>query len=194
MKVYTTGRVSKLCHVSKNTVNKWFDSGKLKGFRVPGSRHRRIPRENLIQFLKQHGMPIDMLAVDEDELFSVLAVSRDQTLIEPLLRELTPASSIKVSVAASAFGAGADSERLRPDCIVLDFAIGDQQAQQICRNLRSKPVLSDTILLAVFPTGTQLATIDRSGINETFQRPFDPKLLAERIQSLMGSRADFGTA
>ena len=56
MGVYTTGQVAKICKVSPATVSKWFDSGCLKGFRVPGSRDRRIPREHLIAFMKEYGM------------------------------------------------------------------------------------------------------------------------------------------
>lgn len=58
LKVYSTGQVAKICGVSPRTVGKWFDSGRLKGYRIPGSQIRRIPREHLIKFLKEHGMPL----------------------------------------------------------------------------------------------------------------------------------------
>ena len=64
MKVFTTGQVAKICKVAPRTVSKWFDSGRLKGYRIPGSQDRRIPREYLIKFLKEHGMPLGDL---EDE-------------------------------------------------------------------------------------------------------------------------------
>ena len=38
-------------------VNKWFDSGRLQGYKVPGTNTRKVPREHLIQFLKEHGLP-----------------------------------------------------------------------------------------------------------------------------------------
>jgi excisionase family DNA binding protein len=46
MKVFTTGQVAKICKVAPRTVSKWFDSGRLKGYRIPGSQDRRIPRES----------------------------------------------------------------------------------------------------------------------------------------------------
>lgn len=61
MKVFTTGQVAKICGVAPRTVSKWFDSGRLKGYRIPGGPDRRIPRENLIRFLKEHGMPLGEL-------------------------------------------------------------------------------------------------------------------------------------
>ena len=44
--VFTTGEAAKICKVSQQTIIRCFDSGQLKGFRVPGSRFRRIPRED----------------------------------------------------------------------------------------------------------------------------------------------------
>lgn len=52
--IFTTGTVAKICQVAPRTVSKWFDSGDLKGFRVPGSLDRRIPRVNLVEFLAKH--------------------------------------------------------------------------------------------------------------------------------------------
>lgn len=56
MKVFTTGEVARICKVAPRTISKWFDSGRLKGYRIPGSQDRRIPREYLLKFLTEHGM------------------------------------------------------------------------------------------------------------------------------------------
>ena len=63
-KVFTTGQVAKICKVAPRTVSKWFDSGRLRGYRIPGSQDRRIPREHLVRFLKEHGMPLGELGFD----------------------------------------------------------------------------------------------------------------------------------
>lgn len=59
--IFTTGQVASLIGVAPRTVSKWFDSGRLRGFRIPGSQDRRIPREHLVRFLKEHGMPLGAL-------------------------------------------------------------------------------------------------------------------------------------
>ncbi len=59
-KVLTTGDVARICSVAPRTVQKWFDSGLLKGYRVPGSRHRRIPINELIRFMEAHNIPGDI--------------------------------------------------------------------------------------------------------------------------------------
>ncbi len=99
MKVFTTGQVAKICKVAPRTVSKWFDSGRLKGYRIPGSQDRRIPREYLIKFLKEHGMPLGDL--EDEAMAKVLIVAQDQVLIENLRRELPPEKSFRVAVAAS---------------------------------------------------------------------------------------------
>jgi len=71
MKVYTTGQVAKICKVAPRTVSKWFDSGRLKGYRIPGSQDRRIPREYLIVFLKEHGMSDSLKEIGADSEQSV---------------------------------------------------------------------------------------------------------------------------
>lgn len=56
--VLTTGEAARLCSVAPRTVSKWFDGGRLAGYRIPGSKDRRIPRDTLVRFMRQHGIPI----------------------------------------------------------------------------------------------------------------------------------------
>jgi excisionase family DNA binding protein len=65
MKTFTTGQVAKICKVAPRTVNKWFDSGRLTGYRIPGSNGRRVPREALVRFLTEHEMPLGELAEEQ---------------------------------------------------------------------------------------------------------------------------------
>ena len=187
-KVYTTGQVAKICKVAPRTVSKWFDSGRLKGYRIPGSQDRRIPREYLIKFLKEHGMPL--VELEDETTAKVLIVAQDQVLIENMKRELPPEKSFKVATAASGFEAGIQVESFTPDCIVVDFSIGRTEALQICQNLRRNPSFSDVILIALLPDDGSSTSFDRSCINETFKKPFDASLLAERIRTLVGARKE----
>lgn len=57
--ILTTGQVSKICNVAPRTVCRWFDSGKLRGYRIPGSKDRRIPLSGLMRFMKAHNMPME---------------------------------------------------------------------------------------------------------------------------------------
>ncbi len=67
--VLTTGEVAKICNVSLRTVIKWFDKGYLKGYIIPGTKDRRIPRADLVEFMKANKMPISPLEqVNKGEL------------------------------------------------------------------------------------------------------------------------------
>jgi excisionase family DNA binding protein len=188
MKVFTTGQVAKICKVAPRTVSKWFDSGRLKGYRIPGSQDRRIPREYLIKFLKEHGMPLGDL--EDEAMAKVLIVAQDQVLIENMKRELPVERAFRTTTAASGFEAGIQAESFHPDCIIVDFSIGQLEALQICQNLRRNSEFSETILIALLPDDSSTANFDRSSINETFKKPFDAALLAERLRTLIGAKKE----
>ncbi len=189
MKIFTTGQVAKICKVSPHTVNKWFDTKRLKGYRIPsrdGTGARRIPREYLIQFVKQNGMPLGDL--EEEEVAKILIVAQDEILIENLKREMPSERKFKVAVGPSGFEAGIIAESIHPDCIIVDFSIGKVEALQICQNLRKNVAFGETILIALLPDDGNPITFDRSSINETFRKPFDASLLADRLQTLIGAK------
>ena len=187
-KVFTTGQVAKICKVAPRTVSKWFDSGRLRGYRIPGSQDRRIPREHLIRFLKEHGMPLGDL---EDEVVGkVLAVGTDDGLLETLRQELGQGGSFRIEAAASGFEAGIQAESFHPDCVLVDFSMGRTEAVQICQNLRRNTEYQETVLIALLPDEDNTNGFDRSSINELFKRPFDPALLAERIRTLVSRKKE----
>jgi len=188
MKVFTTGQVAQICKVAPRTVSKWFDSGRLKGYRIPGSQDRRIPRENLIKFLKEHGMPLGEL--ENETLAKILVVAQDEVLVDGLKRELSGEKSFRVAAAASGFDAGIQAESFHPDCIIVDFSIGPPDAVQICQNLRRSGEFKDVIIIALLPDDGNSMSFDRSSINETFKKPFDPSLLAERLRTLIGTKKE----
>jgi two-component system, OmpR family, response regulator RpaA len=57
-KALTTTECAKFLQVAPRTVCKWFDAGRLKGWRVLGSQDRRIKVIVLVRFMKDNGMPI----------------------------------------------------------------------------------------------------------------------------------------
>lgn len=57
-KPLTTTQAAKMLGMSAKTVAKWFDSGRLPGWLVPGTRHRRFDRKAVEEFAKHHGMPL----------------------------------------------------------------------------------------------------------------------------------------
>jgi len=183
--IFTTGQVAKICKVAPRTVSKWFDSGRLRGYRIPGSQDRRIPREHLIRFLKEHGMPLGEL--EDEAMGKILLVGADSN-VRSNLDELMGDSDFKIDVAASGFEAGIQAESLHPDCVVVDFGMGRQEALMIAQNLRKNTEYSETVLIALLSDEDTASGFDRTMFNETFRKPFDAALLAERIKTLVGRK------
>src|SRR6266545_4644382 len=133
-KVFTTGQVAKICKVAPRTVSKWFDSGRLRGYRIPGSQDRRIPREQLIRFLKEHGMPLGEL--EDEEWHKVLLIGTEK-LFNDRIKEILPEDDdFKFELANSGFEAGILAGSFHPDTIVIALGLGRAESIQIVSNLR----------------------------------------------------------
>lgn len=187
--IFTTGQVAKICKVAPRTVSKWFDSGRLRGYRIPGSQDRRIPREHLIRFLKEHGMPLGEL---EDEAVGKLLLVGIDTQVRSSLGDLLGPEEFKIESAASGFEAGIQAESLHPDCVIVDFSMGRNEALMIAQNLRKNDEYTETVLVGLLSDDDNTAGFDRTLFNETFRKPFDTALLAERVRTLVGRKKQVG--
>lgn len=58
----TTEEVASALGVSKSTIKRWADEGKLLCYKTPG-KHRKFSLENLQEFIKQYQYNIDLSAV-----------------------------------------------------------------------------------------------------------------------------------
>ncbi|MBT4866043.1 MAG: helix-turn-helix domain-containing protein [Planctomycetaceae bacterium] len=183
--IFTTGQVAKICKVAPRTVSKWFDSGRLRGYRIPGSQDRRIPREHLIRFLKEHGMPLGEL--EDEALGKILLVGADG-VVRSSLTEMMGVDEFKLESAVSGFEAGIQAESLHPDCVVIDFAMGRNESLMIAQNLKRNSQYLETVLIGLLSDDDNASGFDRTLFNETFRKPFDAALLAERIRTLVGRK------
>jgi two-component system response regulator RpaA len=188
-KVFTTGQVAKICQVAPRTVSKWFDSGRLRGYRIPGSQDRRIPREALIRFLKENGMPMGNL--EEEGWHKILIIGAEKVFINRIQELLPEEEDFKYNLAASGFEAGIQAESFHPDTIVIDLGMGRSEALQIAQTLRRNPAYEATLMIGLAgedeAAPEQLTTY---GFNELFKKPFDVALLAERIKSLVEEKRE----
>ena len=148
--VFTTGEAAKICKVSQQTIIRCFDSGQLKGFRVPGSRFRRIPREALYKFMKDNGIPTDAL---ESGKRKVLVVDDDAELVELILNVLDEDGRFEVRVAQNGFDAGMMVKEYQPDLIILDVMLPDINGKEVCHRVRADATLEDVRILCIVRHG-----------------------------------------
>ena len=119
---YTTGQVAKICKVAPRTVSKWFDSGRLQGYRIPGSQDRRIPRINLLRFLRDEQMDIGTLEVLDDN-YRILYIGDDGDFGWNLCKH----GKFKVTRASARDAVQAATKAL-PMCVVIDWSLPGTEA------------------------------------------------------------------
>ncbi len=144
--VLTTGDVAKICHVAPRTVSKWFDNGQLKGYRIPGSKDRRIPVSELIRFMKVHNMPTEELAVGKIRI--LIADSNDQTT-SALAEILQSKAGYEVQAVRTSFEAGAALLKFAPHVLLVSLLADDIDATSICRGIRDNEDLRTIKVIAI---------------------------------------------
>ena len=144
--VLTTGQVAEICHVAPRTVSKWFDTGKLRGYRIPGSRDRRIPMDQLLAFMRTHGIPLDGL---DRGTCRVLMVDDDSGDFARLARLLEDTGRYQLRGATNDFEAGAVAQQFRPHVIVIDVDNAGKESADICRKIKAIPALQSARIIAM---------------------------------------------
>jgi two-component system, OmpR family, response regulator RpaA len=182
--VFTTGEAAKICKVSQQTIIRCFDNGQLKGFRVPGSRFRRIPREALYKFMKDNGIPTDAL---ESGKRKVLLVDDDVELVELMTKVLEEDGRFEVRVATTGFDAGMMVKEYRPDLIVLDVMLPDINGKEVCHRVRGDSSLEDVRILCIsgMIEEDKIQELRLSGADDFLHKPFEIEYLIERMCNLL---------
>jgi excisionase family DNA binding protein len=182
--VLTTGEVARICNVAPRTVSKWFDSGALRGYRIPGSKDRRIPLAQLIRFMKQHNMPLNGLLTGSTR---VLIVDDEQDIVEVLERILEDEAKYEVEVAKGGFEAGLLAERFRPHVLLLDMHLSDVDGKIVARHIRSNPDLQLTKVVAMSGrmTEDEARGLLAAGFDGFLRKPFHVRQVMEAIEEAM---------
>ena len=182
--VFTTGEAAKICKVSQQTIIRCFDNGQLKGFRVPGSRFRRIPREALYKFMKDNGIPTDAL---ESGKRKVLLVDDDAELVEMMTKFIEEDGRFEVRVASNGFDAGMMVKEYRPDVIVLDVMLPDINGKEVCHRVRADTTLEDVRILCIsgMIEEDKVQELRLSGADDFLHKPFDIEELIDRMCALL---------
>ncbi len=182
--VFTTGEAAKICKVSQQTIIRCFDSGQLKGFRVPGSRFRRIPRDQLFAFMKDNGIPTEAL---ESGKRKILLVDDDVDLVDLLKDAFDRDGRFDVRTANNGFDAGMQVKEFRPDLVVLDVMLPDINGKEVCVRVRSDPALDEVKIICIsgMVEADKVADLKAAGANDFMQKPFSVDKLLERSCELL---------
>ena len=179
--VLTTGEVAKICNVAPRTVSKWFDAGHLRGYRIPGSKDRRIPVEHLVRFMRAHGIPLNGL---DSGATRVLVFDVDQALCGAIRAALTEQGDYEVRTAGSALEAGAAAQEIKPHVVIVDVTLSETSPKALSCFVRSLASAEPTCLLGVARglTDAQGQALLQAGFDGYLGKPFDVRSLIQLIE------------
>lgn len=172
-KALTTGQIAKICKVAPRTVSLWFDSGRLKGYRLPCGRDRRVLLSDFVAFAKENNLPISI----NTRWFLGIGLSVMQW---GMLKSQLP--MVNMVLAESAFDAGYNVKNNRPTGVVIDTIIGSADAHACAARLRSH--FPDLPIIFVVGEDVDPATVDQSNISQIMQHPFKIEEMAQAIVAM----------
>lgn len=144
--VFTTGDVARICNVAPRTVSKWFDNGKLKGYRIPGSKDRRIPINELLRFMRSHIIPTALL---ESSKIRVLIVDEDTSETSRLVDLLRKRADYEVESVHNTFDTGMIAQRFTPHVLLINLLAENLNATEICKSIRANEDLQTVKIIAI---------------------------------------------
>ncbi|MCC6579684.1 MAG: response regulator [Phycisphaeraceae bacterium] len=182
--VFTTGEAAEICKISQQTIIRCFDSGRLRGFRVPGSRFRRIPRDELIRFMKSNSIPTENL---EGGKKRVLVVDDDEQIVELFVDVLNETGRYEVRTAGTGYDAGVLTEQFKPDLMILDYMLPDVNGNVVCRTVRQNPSLCNMkiIIVSGVVDPNEVNQLLAAGADEFIKKPFNIDQLMARVGAML---------
>ena len=178
--VFTTGEAAKICNVSQQTIIRCFDSGQLEGFRVPGSKFRRIPRTALYKFMKRNNIPTEKLDMGKRK---VLIVDDDQAVLDLLADVIGSDARFETRMTNNGFEAGKLAFEYHPNLIILDVMLPDINGRAVCELIRKDPTLTDIKIICIsgMVEEEKIADLRAAGADDFIQKPLDVDLLLKRV-------------
>jgi excisionase family DNA binding protein len=181
--VLTTGQVAQICNVAPRTVTKWFDSGQLKGYRIPGSRDRRIPTGELIRFMKAHNIPTNEIEIGK---MRILVIDSDWESAENLANALRTRRNYEVQTAQNSFDAGLIAQKLVPHVLMVNLMARDIDATQVCKYVRTNEDLSGTKVVAIANSlsETEITALHQKGFDAVLTDSADTRDIIRTIEEV----------
>ncbi len=178
--LFTTGEAAEVCRISQQTIIRCFDSGRLEGFRVPGSRFRRIPRRSLIKFMRDNHIPLDQL---ESGKKKVLIVDDDPEIVELIAEVLSRDGRFEIKTASSGYEAGISTQQFKPDLILLDYMLPDVNGNVVCQTIRKNPEFESIKIIIVSGVVKQeeIDLLLKSGAEGFIKKPFNVDELTDKV-------------
>jgi DNA-binding response OmpR family regulator len=113
----------------------------------------------------------------------ILVVDDDAEIVDLLVEVLTRDGRFDVKTATSGYEAGIQTQRFRPDCILLDYMLPDVNGNVVCHTIRKNPEFENIRIIIVSGVIKQeeIDQLLKSGAQDFVKKPFDINDLINRI-------------
>jgi len=171
------------------TVNRRFDDGTLKGYKLPKSGVRRVPYRDLVVFMKVFSIPLEFLR-PYAQSHTILVAAEDHLLLRHLsdsLAAIKPQDEdMEIQNVSSAFEAGRLFERFQPDLFVVDVSLPGVNARQLAAQIKSQ---ADCTTKIVGISGSiredSIGAPSASGFDAVLSKPVNPEALLNTARELL---------
>ncbi|GMM69724.1 response regulator [Alteromonas sp. MTD1] len=186
MKTLTSGEIAEYCDVNLRTVIRWIESGKLKGFKLPGRGNNRVLVEDFIEFLERHDMPIpDALKSTANP--SILIVDDEMPLAKSIQR-VARRAGYESHIAIGGFQAGIMLSQYQPKIMTLDLSMPGMDGYSVIDFTRKQDKYKDLKIVVI--SALDHISLERAldlGADATLQKPFsnhDLTMVLEQYMSM----------
>ncbi|MCK5708630.1 MAG: response regulator [Candidatus Aureabacteria bacterium] len=179
---YTIEQVAGFCQTSIWTIHRRIKEGGLRSFRAGGGRTVRIAKKDLINFIKENGIPMpEEMRLQKKR---ILIVDDDEKIVRSLVRYLKNKSDYEIETASSGFRAGVLINAFMPQVIVLDIMLGDINGRDVIKTLRSDEKHEDVKVIAIsgYIKSEEIDELLNAGFNDYLSKPFKLSELMDRIE------------
>jgi len=171
------------------TVNRRFDDGTLKGYKLPKSGVRRVPYKELVAFMKSFEIPMEFLD-PFSPAYKVLIVDDEPIIIQTLRRYIegsnTEGVEFDVKDTDNGFEAGRLYESFTPDLLVLDIMLPDIDGREVARKIKSeKACLTKILGISGMISENDSQNLKEAGFDAFLAKPLEQNSFIETVCDLL---------
>ena len=183
--IFTTYEIAKLCNADITTIKNWINAEKLKAYKTPGG-HRRVKREDLMEFLQKYELPIPSQI--KDDKLTILIVDDDRNIVNIITRAIKKQVwNIRIESAYDGYEAGIKVATTFPGLAILDNELPGIDGYKVMQDIKANKKLKGIKILAI--TGKDIPeTKDKflsGGADAFLGKPFQIEELIATVAKLL---------
>lgn len=184
-KAFGTHYIAGVCQVTRQTVARWIEEGKLPSFSTAGGQWR-VWGKDLVGFLKAHNIPVpeELVARDRERVLIVDDEANIRQLVSRIILGVRPEAAVfQAADGAEAVKAAAD---VSPSLVVLDLTLPGLDGLKVCRGLRSRERGHSVKILAISGRNAAEARADAlaAGVDGFLAKPFGVEELRAKLAEI----------